>query len=351
MPAPSNDREDPRVPLLEAQLGRRTSALAQIQTTIKRFVTLSLTERATICAALLPSVCDIITVDHGAILMCGPEDVLEIAAQRGLDPSIDSPALTAAGHPLWPWVLAQRSAVMLDAAAVGERWPAAPQAFVDGLAAASVTIQDRPIGLIVIARKRSGELLDDLDLELLATLAGLAALFIANSDAYQAQQMLLAELEWQADSAQRALQELDAQLALVDQQRREIRQLSTPILAVWSRVLVLPVIGEIDSRRCNDMMERLLGEVVRRQARFTIIDITGVDRVDAETANHLIKMTRAAALLGSRCLLTGIRPAVAQTLIATGIDLSSVLTMADLRRGLDYCIAQLGPSTPNRSAL
>jgi len=345
MDASSNDRADPRVPLLEAQLGRRASALAQIQTTIKQFVTLSLTERATICGSLLPSLCDIVTVEHGAILLCGLEDVLDLAAQRGLDSLVDSPELTAATHPLWPWVLAQHSAVMLDAAAVGERWPAAPQAFADGLAAASVTIQDRPVGLIVIARKRSGEPLDALDLELLATFAGLAALFIANSDAYQAQQMLLAELEWQADSAERARQELDAQLALVEQQRREIRELSTPILAVWSRVLVLPVIGEIDSRRCSDMMERLLSEIVRRQARFTIIDITGVDHVDSETANHLIKMTRAAALLGSRCVLTGIRPAVAQTLTATGIDLSSVLTMADLRRGLDYCIAQLGRST------
>ena len=85
-------------------------------------------------------------------------------------------------------------------------------------------------------------------------------------------------------------------------------------------------------------MDRLLGEVVRRRSRFVIIDITGVELVDTSTADHFIKLVRAVELLGARCMLTGIGPAVAQTLVLLGVDLRALTTLQNLSQGLKECL-------------
>ena len=106
-------------------------------------------------------------------------------------------------------------------------------------------------------------------------------------------------------------------------------------------MLALPVIGVVDSRRSVDIMERLLTEVTERQARFVILDITGVDVVDTRTADHFIKVIKAAELLGTTCIVTGIRPAVAQTLVQIGVDLSQVITLRNLQDGLRECLRRM----------
>jgi rsbT co-antagonist protein RsbR len=88
-------------------------------------------------------------------------------------------------------------------------------------------------------------------------------------------------------------------------------------------------------------MERLLDEIVARQSRFVILDITGVEIVDTKTADNFIKVMKAAQLLGARCVLTGIRPAVAQTLVDLGLDLSSIATLRNLQEGLRECLRQM----------
>jgi rsbT co-antagonist protein RsbR len=105
-----------------------------------------------------------------------------------------------------------------------------------------------------------------------------------------------------------------------------IRELSAPLLPVHDRILVLPLIGHIDSRRSSQIMESMLIGVQRYQARFVIVDITGVPVVDTAVANHLIQATRAFALLGARCIMAGIAPEVAQTLVQLGVDLSGLVT-------------------------
>ncbi len=125
---------------------------------------------------------------------------------------------------------------------------------------------------------------------------------------------------------------------LLERMQIAIQELSTPVLELWDDVLALPVIGIVDSKRSADMMERLLDEVVLRQAQFVIIDITGVELVDTATADRFLKLVTAVEFLGARCILTGVRSAVAQTLAALGVDLGTLLTLRTLKHGLHECL-------------
>jgi rsbT co-antagonist protein RsbR len=132
--------------------------------------------------------------------------------------------------------------------------------------------------------------------------------------------------------------ELEAKLRTIEQQAVAIRELTTPVMEIWDDVLVLPVVGVVDTRRSMEIMEALLGRIVERQSRCVILDITGVEMVDTKTADYLLKVVRAAGLLGTRCVLTGLSPAVAQTLVEIGADLSEVRTLRNLKAGLLDCL-------------
>jgi anti-anti-sigma factor len=158
-------------------------------------------------------------------------------------------------------------------------------------------------------------------------------------------QKLSLMLNFLLDSTRRSLEEVQAknqqlagQLETIDQQRRAIQELSTPILQLWEGILVLPVIGFVDSVRSQQMMERLLEEIVQRQARHVIIDVTGVAVMDTQTADYFTKIFNSVRLLGAQCLLTGIRPAVAQTLVHIGVQLDQVTTRRNLQQGLQECL-------------
>ncbi len=139
-----------------------------------------------------------------------------------------------------------------------------------------------------------------------------------------------------------ALDEIENQVETIRRQQSAIQELSTPILQLWDNVLALPVIGVVDTRRSAEIMERLLQEITERQSRYVILDITGVEVVDTRTADHFIKVIKAAELLGSTCILTGIRPAVAQTLVDLGIDLSTITTLRNMQEGLKECQRLMG---------
>lgn len=145
-----------------------------------------------------------------------------------------------------------------------------------------------------------------------------------------------------AKSLNDTISEIDNQVETIRRQQFAIQELSTPILQLWDNVLALPIIGVVDTMRSADIMERLLAEVTERQSRFVILDITGVEVVDTKTADHFIKVIKAAELLGSTCILTGIRPAVAQTLVELGIELSSIATLRNLQEGLKECLRLMG---------
>jgi len=145
---------------------------------------------------------------------------------------------------------------------------------------------------------------------------------------------------WEMELKRQLASEIEKSEAL-QQLQLTVQELSTPILELWDDVLALPVIGIVDSRRSADMMERLLEEITRKQCRFVILDITGVEVVDSATADHFIKLVRAVELLGARCVLTGARGAVAQTLVSLGLDLGPIVTLRNLKHGLLECLRRM----------
>jgi rsbT co-antagonist protein RsbR len=117
---------------------------------------------------------------------------------------------------------------------------------------------------------------------------------------------------------------------VIQRQQHELLELSTPVVQLWEGILALPLIGTLDSARTQVVMESLLQAIVRTGAGLAIIDITGVPTVDTLVAQHLLKTVAAARLMGADCIISGIRPQIAQTIVHLGVDLSEVTTKATL---------------------
>lgn len=119
-------------------------------------------------------------------------------------------------------------------------------------------------------------------------------------------------------------------------QTEEITEISTPVIRVWDGILALPIIGTLDSARTQTVMENLLQEIVDSSSTIAILDISGVPAVDSLVAQHLIKTVAATRLMGAECIISGIRPEIAQTIVHLGIDLSNIVTKATLASALQY---------------
>lgn len=147
-------------------------------------------------------------------------------------------------------------------------------------------------------------------------------------------------------SAQEVAEEerIALQQQVIAAQQAALRELSTPLMPIADGLLVLPLIGAIDSRRAQDMTEVLLEGIVTRQAHTVIIDITGVSMVDTSVANALIRVAQAVQLLGSQVILTGIRPEVAQILVTLGVNLATIATQSTLQSGVAYALRQSADS-------
>ncbi|MEU5511907.1 STAS domain-containing protein [Streptomyces fungicidicus] len=129
---------------------------------------------------------------------------------------------------------------------------------------------------------------------------------------------------------------------LIARQRQQLLEVATPVISLWDGVVAVPLIGTLDSARSQIVMESLLESIVARRARYAILDITGVPTVDSLVAQHLMKTVAAARLMGAECVISGIRPAIAQTIVHLGIDLGTVLTRASLADALAYALSQQG---------
>ena len=125
---------------------------------------------------------------------------------------------------------------------------------------------------------------------------------------------------------------------VIARQQEEMLELSTPVVTLWEGIVALPLIGTLDSNRTQVVMESLLQAIVQTNSRFAIIDITGVPTVDTLVAQHLLKTISAARLMGAECILSGIRPQIAQTIVHLGIDLSDVVTKARLADALKLAL-------------
>lgn len=152
-----------------------------------------------------------------------------------------------------------------------------------------------------------------------------------------------AEVDRQRTEMERAFMNAMAQRHTQEEQLRSaISELSTPIVPVHEGIMVLPLVGSIDSRRATEITERLLEAISAYQAEIVIIDITGISVVDTQVANNLLMTTRAANLLGSRVVLVGIGAEIAQTIVQLGVELHGLVTLANLQAGISYALEQQG---------
>ncbi|MFG6561508.1 STAS domain-containing protein [Sulfitobacter sp. 1A15299] len=129
---------------------------------------------------------------------------------------------------------------------------------------------------------------------------------------------------------------------IIDRQRQEMLELSTPVVELWDRVLTLPLIGTLDSARAQEVMENLLQTILERQAEVVIMDITGVGTVDTQVAQHLLRAAAAVRLMGAECIISGISPMIAQTMVQLGIDVGTVSTRSSIRTALSDALMTVG---------
>jgi rsbT co-antagonist protein RsbR len=177
-----------------------------------------------------------------------------------------------------------------------------------------------------------------------------ALLLQARAEAQAALQQAYAEVEQQVKERTAQLQRETAererlQQEVIESQQHAIQELSTPIIPALKGVIIMPLIGSIDSVRARDITRALLTGISRHQAKVVILDVTGVPLVDSGIANHLHKTIQAARLKGARTIITGISEAVAESIVDLGIDWSHIETMTDLQTGLRAVLA--GPKRRN----
>ena len=137
---------------------------------------------------------------------------------------------------------------------------------------------------------------------------------------------------------------------IIARQQRQLLELSTPVVELWQGVLALPLIGTLDSERTQVVMESLLQKIVETSAPLAIIDITGVPTVDTLVAQHLLKTVAAARLMGADCIISGIRPQIAQTIVHLGVDLADVVTKATLADAFAIALKRIGLAVTRPSA-
>ncbi len=135
---------------------------------------------------------------------------------------------------------------------------------------------------------------------------------------------------------------VDERERVIRQQQDAIRELSTPVLPVRERLLVLPIVGVLDDERAQQLTEQLLAGIRRYRAKVVVMDITGAPDVDQSVANHLVQTVDASRLMGASVIITGLSPKIAQTLVTIGVDLSKMNTLGDLQGGLEEAERLLG---------
>ena len=137
---------------------------------------------------------------------------------------------------------------------------------------------------------------------------------------------------------------------VINRQQQDMLELSTPVVKLWDGILALPMIGTLDSARTQVVMETLLQRIVETGSQVAILDITGVPTVDTLVAQHLLKTVAAARLMGAECIISGIRPQIAQTIVHLGVDLGTVVTKGTLADAFAHALTRAGLSVAKRAA-
>ncbi|UQA63493.1 AAA family ATPase [Polyangium aurulentum] len=211
--------------------------------------------------------------------------------------------------------------------------------------AAPIVSKGRLAGVIYLENDLTSFTFTPDRVEILGLLSTQAAIAIENARLYADLEQKVAERTAELRRAHDDIlalshAEQEAQQALIERQKEVIHSLSTPIIEVWDGVIAVPLMGAVDDQRSEDIMGRLLDRISRASCRSVILDLTGVEVVDPHSAERIVRIVQAARLLGSRVLVTGIRPAVAQAMIHLGADLTGLTTRATLRDALRLCMRE-----------
>jgi len=319
-----------------------------LQILARAIVSLDLDDRTSICDTVSSMVSTQLGAKRGATFLVSRSTLnLEMVSSYdfGEKDVMTSPEAMA----VWKGCMDRRGAYNVDGNELNNRWADHPDFMAGGFAVMSIDIADRPQGVMIFLNDRKGSQYSKEDLELLSTISGIMAMTIENADSQLSQKKMILKMEVQSRERDRMMAEMEEKLELIRRQQEAISELSTPIIKIWDGVLTLPVIGVVDSRRSEEMMESLLEAVVDTQSRCIIIDITGVNVVDTKTADHFLKMVKAIRLLGSECILTGISPEIAQTLTNIGVDLSQIRTLRNLQDGLKMSFEIMKSDSKKRS--
>lgn len=182
-------------------------------------------------------------------------------------------------------------------------------------------------------------------------------LFAAARRGYADEPRILAELAWAATELLDGLGlyttevHQKAREEIIARQQREMLELSTPVVKLWDGILALPMIGTLDSARTQLVMECLLERIQETGSAVAILDITGVPTVDTLTAQHLINTATAARLMGAECIISGVRPAIAQAIVQLGVDLGGITTRATLADAFALALKQAGRAVVRKPGL
>jgi rsbT co-antagonist protein RsbR len=143
-------------------------------------------------------------------------------------------------------------------------------------------------------------------------------------------------------------QELQQKLETIERQRKALQELAAPIIDVWDYIITVPLTGVLDSGRAQELTERLLARIHQASTAWVILDLTGIDVVDSTIADHLVKLTSAARLMGAECLLTGVGPRMAQAFVSLETSLEGIRSLASLKAGLQYCLSRIAAKSPGK---
>jgi GAF domain-containing protein len=201
-------------------------------------------------------------------------------------------------------------------------------------------IGDRMLGVMAVQSYTNPHLYDEHARELMIAIANQTAIALQNAQMVESLEQMVEERT--ADLRQSLKERERLQQEVIEAQKRAIQELSTPIIPITDHIIVMPLIGSIDTLRAKDVMRALLAGIREHQAKVVILDVTGVPIVDSGVANHLNKTIQAARLKGAHTIVTGISDAVAETIVDLGIDWSGIETLSDLRTGLVVALNSLG---------
>ncbi len=266
--------------------------------------------------------------DHGYVALVEPDaTTIKFSATMGLFKDVTGACIhhTDAGLIGRVWQSAQAQRINDY-----DIWPGGLPALRAAGVRASVAVplvnETRVVGVLGLAHTERGQFFDGDSAELLQRFAPLATIALHNAQQYT--------------QMQRELEERRRAEEIIRFQTEELNQLSTPLIPITDDIVVMPLIGSIDARRSDQMIENLLYGIQEHSTRVAILDITGISVVDAYVARLLMRAAQSVSLLGARVILTGMRPDTAHMLVTLGVDLGGIATYSTLQRGIAHAMGR-----------